>query len=121
MSSEEQVRHIHHPNYVKIWAMLVVLLVASVLGALTGIRWLVLITAFGIAVVKAYMVAKNFMHVNLEKRWVAYLLIICLVFLGILFSGVAPDVMRHQGQHWDNYSAKEAVESGLRAGAAKHE
>ena len=42
MTSEEQVHHIHHPDYVKIWAMLVVLLVASVLGAMTGVRWLVL-------------------------------------------------------------------------------
>ena len=91
--------------------MLVVLLVISVLGPLTGIRWLVLSTAFGIALVKAYMVAKNFMHVNLERRWVAYLLIICLVFLGILFSGVAPDVMKHQGLHWDDYAAQKAVQA----------
>ena len=74
--------HVHHGNYVKIWAILVVLLIISVLGPLTGIRWLVLFTAFGIAIIKAYMVAKNFMHVNVEQRWVRYLLITCLVFLG---------------------------------------
>ena len=113
--------HVHHPNYVKIWAILVALLVISVLGSMSSIRGLVLVAAFGIAVVKAYLVAKNFMHINLEKRWVAYLLVICLVFLLILFSGVAPDVMKHQGEHWDNYSAKQSVVAGLRAGAAKHE
>src|SRR6202142_3177734 len=91
--------HVHHPDYVKIWGVLVVLLMVSVLGPLTGIRWFMLLTAFGIALVKAYLVAKNFMHVNLEKRWVTYLLVTCLVFLAILFSGVAPDVMRHQGLH----------------------
>lgn len=113
--------HIHHPNYVKIWAVLVVLLIISVLGPLTGIRPLILITAFGIALVKAYMVAKNFMHVNLEKRWVGYLLIISLVFLMILFSAVAPDIMKHQGQNWENYAAKRAVESGLHSGTVKPE
>jgi caa(3)-type oxidase subunit IV len=119
MSSQSEA-HIHHPNYVKIWAVLVVLLIVSVLGPLTGIRWLMLITAFGIALVKAYLVAKNFMHVNLEKRWVTYLLVTCLVFLGILFAGVAPDVMKHQGLRWDNYAAKKAVEAGSQA-SAKHE
>ena len=103
---------VHHGNYVKVWAILVVLLIISVLGPMTGIRWLILVTAFGIAVIKAYMVAKNFMHVNLERRWVAYLLITCLLFLVILFSGVAPDIMKHQGLHWDNYAAKQAVQAG---------
>jgi caa(3)-type oxidase subunit IV len=122
MSSESrsEAAHIHHPDYVKIWAVLVVLLMVSVLGPLTGIRWLMLFTAFGIAIVKAYLVAKNFMHVNLEKRWVTYLLVTSLVFLAILFSGVAPDIMRHQGLRWDNYAAKKAVESGSQA-SAKHE
>jgi caa(3)-type oxidase subunit IV len=112
--------HVHHGNYVKVWAILVVLLIISVLGPLTGIRWLVLFTAFGIAIIKAYMVAKNFMHVNVERRWVGYLLITCLVFLAILFAGVAPDIMKHQGLHWDNYAAKQAVQSGSKGGG-KHE
>src|SRR5581483_4720614 len=112
--------HVHHGNYVKIWAVLVVLLIISVLGPMTGIRWLVLSTAFGIAVIKAYMVAKNFMHVNIERRWVGYLLITCLVFLGILFAGVAPDIMKHQGLRWENYAAKRAVQAGSQ-GEGKHE
>lgn len=112
--------HVHHGNYVKVWAILVVLLIISVLGPLTGIRWLVLFAAFGIAIIKAYMVAKNFMHVNVERRWVGYLLITCLVFLAILFAGVAPDVMKHQGLHWDNYAAKQAVQAGSK-GDGKHE
>jgi|SRR5215472_3710563 len=112
--------HVHHGNYLKVWAILVVLLIVSVLGPMTGIRPLILFTAFGVAIIKAYMVAKNFMHVNLERRWVTYLLITCLVFLAILFAGVAPDVMKHQGLHWDNYAAKEAVQAGAQ-GNGKHE
>lgn len=113
--------HIHHPNYVKVWAVLVVLLIVSVLGSLTSIRWLILITAFGVAVVKAYLVAKNFMHVTIEKRFVPYLLVTCLVFMALLFAGVAPDVMKHSGLHWENSAAKQAVESGTRSAAPRHE
>jgi caa(3)-type oxidase subunit IV len=113
--------HLHHPNYVKVWAVLVVLLAVSVLGSLTSIRWLILITAFGVAVVKAYLVAKNFMHVTIEKRFVPYLLVTCLVFMALLFAGVAPDVMKHSGLHWENSAAKQAVESGTHNAAPKHE
>jgi caa(3)-type oxidase subunit IV len=113
--------HIHHPDYVKIWAVLVALLVVSVLGSMTSIRWLVLITAFGVAVIKAYLVAKNFMHVTIEKRFIPYLLVTCLVLMILLFAGVAPDVMKHAGLHWENSAAKQAVESGSRNAAPKHD
>jgi len=92
--------HAQHPNYVKIWAILVVLLIVSVIGSMSHIREVVLVAAFGVALVKAFLVAKNFMHVNIEKRWVPYLLIMCLLFIGILFAGVAPDVMKHSGLNW---------------------
>jgi caa(3)-type oxidase subunit IV len=106
MTSETQtVAHVHHPNYVKIWAILVALLVVSVAGSMSHIREVVLIAAFGVAVIKAYLVAKNFMHVTVEKRWVPYLLVVCLLLVIILFAGVAPDVMHHSGLHWANPSA----------------
>jgi caa(3)-type oxidase subunit IV len=117
MTTEGQV---HHPNYVKIWAILEGLLIVSVLGSRSHIREVVLIAAFGVALVKAYLVAKNFMHVNVEKRWVPYLLIMCLLFIAILFAGVAPDVMKHSGLNWSKFPAKEgAVTSG--SPAAKRE
>src|SRR5665213_1109726 len=92
--------HVHHPNYVKIWAILVLLLAVSLLGSKSHVREVVLFAAFGIAIVKAYLVAKNFMHINVEKRWVPYLLVVCLLFMFILFAGVSPDVMKQSGQHW---------------------
>ena len=92
--------HIHHPNYVKVWGVLVILLAVSLLGSVTGVRWVVLIAAFGVAVAKAYLVAKNFMHVTIEKRFVPYLLVTCLVFMILLFAGVAPDVMKQEGRNW---------------------
>ena len=112
--------HVHHPNYVKIWAVLVALLVISVAGSLSSMRAVVLVAAFGVAIVKAYLVAKNFMHVTVEKRWVPYLLVVMIAFVVILFAGVAPDVMRHSGLHWSNDASKQAVETGMKA-ATKHE
>jgi caa(3)-type oxidase subunit IV len=118
MTEAQTETHVHHPNYVKIWAILVALLVVSVAGSMSHIREVVLVAAFGVAVVKAYLVAKNFMHLTVEKRWVPYLLAICLLFILVLFAGVAPDVMHHSGLHWTNPSANRAAQSN---GAAKHE
>jgi caa(3)-type oxidase subunit IV len=110
MSSEAE--HAH-PNYVKIWGILVVLLVISVLGPMIGVKLITLLTAFGIAIVKAYLVAVNFMHLNIEKKYVTYLLVTVLAFIALLFFFVAPDVMRHDGDQWENQAAKQEVQRAL--------
>jgi len=97
MSAEE---HTHHGNYVKIWAILSVLLFISVAGPMLEIQVVTLITAFGIACVKAYLVAKHFMHITMAQRYVTYLVTTCLVFMLLLFAGVAPDVMKTDGDNW---------------------
>ena len=72
--------HIHSvSSYVKIWGILVVLLIISVVGPMAEIKVITLVTAFGIAIVKALMVAAKFMHLNVEKRYIWYLL-----FTGLL-------------------------------------
>lgn len=101
MSEATIEEHTHHPNYVKIWAVLLVLLVVSVLGPMLEIQWVTLVTAFGIACVKAYMVAVNFMHITVAKRYVLYLVTTCLVFMVLFFAGVAPDVMKAEGLGWE--------------------
>jgi caa(3)-type oxidase subunit IV len=89
-----------HPNYVKVWAILVALLMVSITGPMVGIPLLTLMTAFGIAIVKAYLVAKNFMHLNIEKRFVVYLLGTVLAFMVLFYAGASPDVMQHEGTNW---------------------
>ena len=90
----------HHIDYVRVWRILLVLLVISVAGPFIGIKIVTLITAFGIAVVKAYLVAKNFMHVNLQPRFVVYMLGTVLVFMLLFYAGTAGDVMKHSGDNW---------------------
>ncbi len=89
-----------HVNYIRIWQILLALLVVSVAGPFIGIKIVTLITAFGIAVVKAYLVAKNFMHLNLQPRFVTYMLGTVLVFMLLFFAGTAGDVMKHSGDNW---------------------
>jgi caa(3)-type oxidase subunit IV len=102
---EAQAAHAHDAHgerhYVRIWALLCILLAVSIIGPMIGIRLLTLITAFGVAIVKAFLVAKHFMHVNIEKRWVAYILLAMIAFMVVLFWGVSPDVLKHSGHGWE--------------------
>jgi caa(3)-type oxidase subunit IV len=102
----------HHTNYVRVWAVLVALLAVSVAGPFLKVRVVTLVTAFGVAGVKAYLVGKNFMHINLERRFVVYLVAAMLAFMLVMLGGVSPDVMKHQGLRWENVSAEAAVERG---------
>jgi caa(3)-type oxidase subunit IV len=100
MSDHAAAAHHDDSHYWKIWGILCGLLLVSVVGPMLEIRVVTLITAFGVAIVKAYMVAKNFMHLNIESRWVVYLLITMLIFMLLFFAGVAPDVMKWEGDNW---------------------
>jgi caa(3)-type oxidase subunit IV len=104
--SEHDDHAAHDVNYVKIWGILLVLLAVSIAGPTLEIKIVTLLTAFGIAIVKAYLVAKNFMHLNVEPRFAVYLLCTVLVFMLLFFAGSAPDVMKREGTNW----VKPAVE-----------
>jgi len=114
--------HGHHTNYVKIWAILLVLLVVSILGPEIGIKWVTLVTAFGIAVVKAYMVARYFMHINLAARYVGYLVTTMLVFMLLFFAGTAGDVMNSEGRNWTKplWLEQQAKDAAAREAGPSH-
>lgn len=107
----------HLKRYFKIYITLLVLFLVSVagpfVGGLVGSKALVLITAFGIAVVKAYLVCANFMHLNIEKRYIVYLLSTAVVFMFLFYAGVSPDVMEHHGRNWKNVAAQHEVKRAM--------
>jgi caa(3)-type oxidase subunit IV len=103
----------NHINYKKIYFILLGLLVVSVAGPFLGIFWVTMITAFGIALVKANLVIQNFMHLRSEKRFVKWILITSLVLMALMIAGVAPDIYKHEGQNWVNTAAQEAVARGV--------
>ena len=90
-----------HPNYWRIWGILCALLFVSVAGPFVGIKIVTLITAFGIAIVKAYLVAKYFMHIDIAAKYVTYFIMTALVFMVLFFAGAAPDVMKPEGRNWE--------------------
>jgi caa(3)-type oxidase subunit IV len=89
-----------HPNYLRVYLLLLGLLCVSVIGPMFGIRVVTIITAFGVAAYKAYLVAKNFMHIDVERPFISYLVLTVVVFMLLFFAGTAPDVMRAEGTGW---------------------
>jgi caa(3)-type oxidase subunit IV len=118
--------HGHHegPGYVKVYFILLVLFLISVAGPeirdsgviemspMVG-NAMVLITAFGIALVKAYYVIAYFMHLKFERKIVTYMLTTTIVFMMLFFAAVAPDIMKHSGSNWVNAAAASEVERAL--------
>lgn len=103
-------------HYRKIYIWLVVLFFVSAIGPEVSrlifgegnlALAFTLFTAFGIAGVKAYLVAANFMHLNVEKRIATMIIVVALAFMFLFFFAVAPDVMKHEGQRWVNVAAKQ--------------
>ena len=91
----------HHPNYTKVYYWLVALAFVSFVGPeITENRAIILLTAFGIAVVKAWLVVVNFMHLTIAPRYVTYLMGTTLIFVLLFFAAAAPDVMKADGSNW---------------------
>jgi len=108
----------HVKLYTKIYLYLIVLFIISFIGPFVGAavhsKALVLVTAFGIALVKAYLVCAHFMHLNIERRYIGYLLTTTVVFMFLFYAGVSPDVMEHHGRNWENVAAKQETARALR-------
>ena len=107
----------HDIPYFKIYITLIILFLISVagpeVGELTGLRWITLVTAFGIAFVKANLVIQNFMHLRWEKKLMKWVLVSSVMLMVLMVAGVAPDVMNHEGNNWENLAAKAATARGL--------
>lgn len=114
----------HSKHYIKIWIALLVLLLVSLVPAILAqqlhlnITGIVVVTAFAVAFIKAYLVIKHFMHLTVEKKYVGFLLLTMLAFMLVFVGGVSPDVMKHEGQRWTNDAAKKVVDDGLAADKA---
>lgn len=115
--------HEDHPehtpeHYRKIAIILMVLATISWLGPMLEIKVLTMVTAFGIAFVKAGLVIKHFMHLTIEKRFVNYFLVIAVAFMFLFYAGTSPDVMAHEGRNWVNVGAMKEIARAQAAHAA---
>ena len=86
----------HHPNYTAIWLWLLALLGVG-LGAslLPGGRGVALAVIFATALVKALLVALNFMHLRFESGLIYAIALIPIVFVAILAVALFPDFVWH--------------------------
>ncbi len=122
-------------HYVRIYLFLLGLLVVSVAGPEVSERidrpvgafgftvslglLVTLVTAFGIAVWKASLVVKHFMHLSVERPIAKLFLAASVLLLALFWGGVAPDVQLHEGRNWENVAAAAAVARGI-AEPAEH-
>ena len=116
-------------HYVRIYLLLLGLLAVSIAGPVVGGTIdrqveifglqiglglaLTLATAFGIAVWKASLVIKHFMHLSIERPIAKIFLAASVLLLALFWGGVAPDVQLHEGRMWENLDAKAAVARGI--------
>ena len=120
--SEAHAEHDEHSpaHYGKIAVILIGLAFVSYVGPMLGIKSLTLITAFGIALIKAYLVIKHFMHLTIEKVYVKSMLLTAVVFMFLFFAGTSADVMNHRGRNWENVGAQSEVKRALEAPPVEH-
>src|SRR5687768_5588051 len=89
--------HVHEPmHYGRSWGGRLVLFTSWGLGPGVGIKWVTLVTAFGVAGVKASMLVKYCMRLGSERRFVHYFLASSLVRMFLRYAAVAPGVVRHK-------------------------
>jgi hypothetical protein len=70
--------------------------------------------------VKAWLVAKHFMHLAVEKRFVHYMMVTGLVLMLMFVAGTSVDIMNHHGANWENVGAKQEIARALAAGPTGH-
>lgn len=85
-----------HPNYVAIWFWLIGLLIVSVgISSLPISKSVTLFLIFGAAVVKAMLVALNYMHLKFEQLLISAMAIVPLLIFLVLWLVLYPDIALH--------------------------
>ncbi len=82
-----------HPNYVAIWTVRVVLLVLGIAVGFVGQPVLGAVLVFGVATIKAFLVAANYMHLKFEPLFVRVILLGGIACVLIALIGLIPDIV----------------------------
>jgi caa(3)-type oxidase subunit IV len=92
--SKAQTRH-----YLSVWFWLMALVVVSVAAASLLPKLQAMLLIFTVAIIKALMVARNYMHLKNEKALFYALALVPLAFIIILLFGLFPDFVYHVTKH----------------------
>jgi caa(3)-type oxidase subunit IV len=87
----------HFPSYQTIWVWLVVLLIAGLFGAFLPFgKMLAVFFVFTVAVVKAYLVARHYMHLRSESLLIYAIAGIPVLLLVGMVLALVPDIVFHK-------------------------
>jgi len=81
----------HSRHYLIIWLWLLALVIVSVAAASILPKFQALVLIFAVAIVKALLVARNYMHLKNERAIIYAMVLIPLMFVIILLFGLFPD------------------------------
>jgi len=81
----------HRRHYLIIWVWLLALLVVSVVAASILPKLQAMILIFAVAIIKALLVARNYMHLKNERVIIYAMVFVPLAFVLILLFALFPD------------------------------
>jgi len=85
----------HSRHYLTIWLWLMALVIVSVAAASVMPKGPALLLIFAVAIVKALMVARHYMHLKNEKALIYAIALVPLAFIIIFLFGLFPDFVYH--------------------------
>ena len=85
----------HSRHYLVIWGWLVALVIGSVTIASLLPKWQAMVLIFSIAIIKALLVARNYMHLKNEKAIIYAMALVPVAFILILLFALFPDFVYH--------------------------
>lgn len=87
--------HENRPNYLLVWLGLVILVIVSIGASVTLPKRAALFVIFTVAVIKALLVALNFMHLRYERLLLYALAVVPLLVVAVLLFALFPDFVFH--------------------------
>lgn len=85
----------HSRHYFVIWLWLVVLVIVSVAAASVLPKGQAMVLILTVAIVKALMVARHYMHLKNERAIIYAIALVPLAFILIFLLGLFPDFVYH--------------------------
>lgn len=85
----------HNRHYLTIWFWLMALLLLSVAAASVLPRVQAVVLIFAVAVVKAFLVARHYMHLKNERFIIYAMALVPLIFVLLFLLGLVPDFVYH--------------------------
>ena len=90
--------HTTSRGYLIVWYWLVALVLLSVGAAALLPKAQAMVVIFAVAVVKALLVARHYMHLKHERALIYALALVPLAFIIVFLFGLFPDFVYHPGK-----------------------